>query len=301
MYNDEYLSDYEQINEFKGEITEDHKKTYNDEKNWEIQFYNNINPKFYVGLWDKSFVSKEGFPNYDMGFCGQWMRKKIAPLAKHLSGINLNEKVRICYRLIEEKDENTLDYLCNNIIYRKNGGFEYSGRKSSGCSEDNIITYNRYIQNGIEESNRSFEAFNYKYECMEENPIYYICPSYNKFYLNTKDARNKKDGYIKISEYKDIDEKLKYINDCSSGFYIGREDKFDTIQEQWLSLIEKIKHFFDIVGHDKPFWTAYLPENIKKFEEVRVLTNCGNFINIIIRKKNIFTLLNMLHKVGVIL
>jgi hypothetical protein len=46
MYNDEYLSDYERINEFKGEITEDHKKTYNDEKNWEIQFNNNIDPKF---------------------------------------------------------------------------------------------------------------------------------------------------------------------------------------------------------------------------------------------------------------
>ena len=288
MYNDEYLSDYERMNEFKGEITEDHKKTYNDEKKWDIQFYNDIDPKFYVGLWDKSFVSKEGFPNYDMGFCGQWMRKKIAPLAKHLSGINLNEKVRICYRLIEETDENTLDYLCNNIIYRKNGGFEYSGRKSSGCSEDNIITYNRYIQNGIEESNRSFESFNRNYEYMEENPIDVICPSYNKFYLNTKDARNKKDAYIKISEYKDIDEILEYINDCSSGFYIGREDKFDTIQEQWLSLIEKIKHFFDIVGHDKPFWTAYLPENIKKFEEVRVLTKCGNFINIIMRSKKYF-------------
>lgn len=184
MYNDEYLSDYERMNEFKGEITEDHKKTYNDEKKWEIQFNNNIDPKIYVGLWDKSFVSKEGFPNYGMGFCGQWMRKKIAPLAKHLSGINLNEKVRICYRLIEETDENTLDYLCNNIIYRKNGGFEYSGRKSSGCSEDNIITYNRYIQNGIEESNRSFEAFNRNYEYMEENPIDVICPSYNKFYLH---------------------------------------------------------------------------------------------------------------------
>jgi hypothetical protein len=288
MYNDEYLSDYERINEFKGEITEDHKKTYNDEKNDMIEFYNNIDPKFYVSLWDISFVSKEGFPNYDMGFCGQWMRKKIAPLARHLSGINLNEKVRICYRLIEETDENTLDYLCNNIIYRKNGGFEYSGRKSSGCSEDNIITYNKYIQNGIEESNRSFASFNRNYEYMEENPIDVICPSYNKFYLNTKDARNKKDVYITISEYKDIDEKLKYINDCSSGFYIGREDKFDTIQEQWLSLIEKIKHFFDIVGHDKPFWTAYLPENIKKFEEVRVLINCGNFINIIMRSKKYF-------------
>jgi hypothetical protein len=288
MYNDEYLSDYERINEFNGEITEDHKKTYNIEKIEKIQLNNNIDPKFYIGLWDKSFVSKEGFPNYGMGFYGQWMRKKIAPLAKHLSGINLNEKVHICYRLIEETDENTLDYLCNNIIYRKNGGFEYSGRKSSGCSEDNIITYNRYIQNGIEESNRSFVSFNRNYEYMEENPIDVICPSYNKFYLNTKDARNKKDAYIKISEYKDIDEILEYINDCSSGFYIGREDKFDTIQEQWLLLIDKIKHFFDIVGHDKPFWTAYLPENIKKFEEVRVLTNCGNFINIIMRSKKYF-------------
>jgi hypothetical protein len=288
MYNDECLSDYERINEFNGEITEDHKKTYNIEKIEKIQLNNNIDPKFYIGLWDKSFVSKEGFPNYGMGFYGQWMRKKIAPLAKHLSGINLNEKVHICYRLIEETDENTLDYLCNNIIYRKNGGFEYSGRKSSGCSEDNIITYNRYIQNGIEESNRSFVSFNRNYEYMEENPIDVICPSYNKFYLNTKDARNKKDAYIKISEYKDIDEILEYINDCSSGFYIGREDKFDTIQEQWLLLIDKIKHFFDIVGHDKPFWTAYLPENIKKFEEVRVLTNCGNFINIIMRSKKYF-------------
>ena len=33
---------------------------------------------------------------------------------------------------------------------------------------------------------------------------------------------------------------------------------------------------------------AYLPKNIKKFEEVRVLTNCGNFIDIIARSKKYF-------------
>ena len=153
-----------------------------------------------------------------------------------------------------------------------------------------MLKYIQDIQDVII-SNRctcSFDSFNYLYDCMEKDPINDICPSYNKFYLNLQDARNKNDAYITISKYEDIDEYLIYINDCSSGFYIGEEDNFDILQEQWLLLINKIKKCFDIIGHDKPFWTAYLPENIEKFEEVRVLTNCGNFIDIIARSKKYF-------------
>jgi hypothetical protein len=308
MYDNEYNDDYERITyninerinkqinpdiyKFNGEITEDHKTKYNNEKNSKIQFSKNKNINFNVYLWDICFASKFGFPNNSMGFNGQWMRKKIAPLANHLSGIDLNQSVHICYRLIEETDENTLDYLCDNISYG-NRDFCFKGRKSSGCSEDNIITYNKYIQDIQDEiiSNRctcSFDSFNREYDYMENNPINVICPSYNKFYLNSKDARNNNDDYITISKYEDIDEYLIDINDCSSGFYIGEEDNFDTLQEQWLLLIDKIKKCFDIIGHDKPFWTAYLPENIEKFEEVRVLTNCGNFIDIIARSKKYF-------------
>lgn len=287
------------IYEFNGEITEDHKIIYNIEKNSKIQFSKNKNLKFNLDLWDICFASKWDFPNNSMGFSGQWMKKKIAPLANHLSGIDLNESVHICYRLIEETDKNTLDYLCDNIKYG-NGDFPFKKRKSSGSGEDNIITYNRYIQdiqNGIISSRCtcSFDSFNGEYDYMENNHIPVICPFYNEFYLNSKDARNNylnlkvaKECSITISKYEDIDEYLIDINDFSSRFYIGNEDKFNILQEQWLLLIDKIKKCFNIIGHDKPFWTAYLPENIEKFEEVRVLTNCGNFIDIIARSKKYF-------------
>lgn len=295
MYNDDYERVAYNINErinkqinpdfynFNGEITEHHKNMYDKEKKRKIQLNVTADLRFNVDLWDVCFASKWGFPNNSMGFYGQWMRKKLAPLANHLSGIDLNESVHICYRLIEETDENTLDYLCDNIKY---GNIDFKGRKGSGCGEDNIITYNKHIQDGL--YSWSFDSFNYLYHCMEREPIKYICPSYNNFYLVSKDARNGNDTYITISEYKDIEEKLIHIYNCSSYLYDERENDFDTLQEQWLLLIDKIKRFFDVVGHDKPFWTAYLPEDINIFEEVRVLTNCGNFINVIARSKKYF-------------
>jgi hypothetical protein len=270
---------------FNGEITERNVEVYNYEKNRKIQLTKNNNPRFNVDLWDISFSSSYGFPDNNIGFYGQWMQNKMAPLANHLSSIDLNENVHICFRPIDETDEKTLDYLCNNIVFRNK--LKYAGRKSSGDDEDAEETYNRHVKNKTD-GGIHFETYNYKYYCIEKNPIQFVCPYYNEFYLDSKDARNKSNKCIEISNYEDIEESLKDIYDSSSHLYAYDELNFCELNEKWLMLIDKIKHFFDTVGHDRPFWTAFLPENIDAFEEVRVLNDCGNFLNVVARSKNYF-------------
>ena len=132
---------------FNGEITEFHKESYNSEKNYKIKIAKNPDLLFDVNFWDICFASSYEFPNNPMGFCGQWMQKKLAPLAEHMSEIDLVENVHICYRPINENDEKSLDYLCNNIITNSYAGKQHVGRKMSGNYSDYINDYNNYVKN----------------------------------------------------------------------------------------------------------------------------------------------------------
>jgi hypothetical protein len=133
------------VYEFNGEITKHHINIYNSEKARKIIISKNKNKNnnidLNVDLWDISFSSSYGFPNNKVGFYGQWIENKLAPIAKYLSGIDLNENVHICYKLINENDEPSLDYLCDNITMGNYQEHRYIGRRTSGYGEDNIITW----------------------------------------------------------------------------------------------------------------------------------------------------------------
>jgi hypothetical protein len=274
------------IYKFNCEITKNDINTYTRERERKITFDKNNNLMFNVNLWNISFASSYGFPNNKLGFNGQWMEHKMAPIAQYLSGIDLNENVHICYREITDSDEQTLDYLCDNLCMgNRLPETLYKERKSSGNGEDNIHTYNSYIKKFDDKI--SFELFNCEYYCIEQDPFLSICPSYNEFYLNCNDARNRNNTYLTISNYSDIEENLPYIYDCSSHLY-GDKENFDNEYDRWIQLIDKLKQLFDTIGHDKPLWTAFLPENIEKFNEVRVLTKCGNFLNVVARSDKYF-------------
>lgn len=293
------------INKFNGEITEFHLKEYNNEKLYKIKTAKNPDLLFNINLWDICFASSYDFPNYPMGFCGQWMQNKIAPLAEHMSEIDLVENVHICYRPINENDEHSLDYLCNNVIRHPNRGKEFAGRKMSGNFNDYINNYNYWVTNYPNEERLSFErSYYYEYKVIEIDPFQYIFgrKEYNCLYLNSRDARNNfyirgnfneqtdniiRDGLI-FSKYEDIEENMKYINDINSYLYEDNRNEFNSNYEKWLNLIKKVKTYYNIIGHDKPFWTGFLPENISNFEEVRVLINQPNDLDIIARSKKNF-------------
>lgn len=275
--------------QFDDKITKHNIDTYNKEKIRKIKLSKNKNVLFNVYLWDVSFSSSYGFPNNSIGFNGQWMENKLAPFARYLTKINLNENVHVCYRKIIDTDEKSLNYLCDNLCMGNTDRMPYVGRRTSGDGEDNIITFNKHIKNKTD-GGISFELFNYKHYCIEQNPIQYICPAYNKFYLNNDDTSSSMTTNcdITIDNYTDIDKELKYICNCSSYLYENNISNFETNCEKWIELINNLRQWFDTVGHEKPFWTMFLPENIKKFEEVRVLTDCGNFLHVVARSDNYF-------------
>lgn len=285
-YNQVFYNINERINKninsdiykFNDKITKTNMDTYNRQRNRAIELDKEKNLLFNVYLWNISFSSKYGFPNNSIGFRGQWMERKLAPIAKYLSGLDLNENSHICYREITETDEKNLNYLCDNI--KLGSKTPYVGRKTSGNNEDNIIIYDRHKKNKTD-GGISFELFKHKHYCIEQNPIQYICPSYNEFYLNSNDARNKSNQSITINEYADIEKEMKYIYDCSSYLYTDNIDDFDNAQKNWFNVVEKIKSIYNVIGCDKPLWTLFLPENIDKFTDVRILTDCGNFLNIV--------------------
>lgn len=270
---------------FKDMITEEDVHTYQNERTHAIQLAKNADLLFNIELWDICFASSWEFPNDLIGFCGQWMEHKLSPLASHLQGVNKDcDSIHICYRRIEDNDEHSLDYFCDTITFGNR--LKYAGRRSSGNDEDNIVTYNRLVAIEMEEGHQkytyglNFKQCNMEYEFIENNPIRYICPSYKSFYLDRTGGGKS----IDISNYSDIEDALHDINNKHSYLYNG-EQQFELDHDKWLIMIDKIKTFYDKVGHDKPFWTAYLHENIDHFEEVRVLLNCGNFLNIIARSK----------------
>lgn len=244
--------EYPDIYNFKGEITENDFLTYNIEKDHMKQLSCNNDSTLNVCLWDISFSSSYGFPNNKIGFKGQWMNNKIAPLAQYLSGISSNENVNISYLLINEDNNKSLDNIYDKIkigdrlIYEKD------------C--------------------------NYLSDLIEKNIFDYICPYYNQFFLKPCDMESKS---VIISNYEDLKKEKQYLYNSSSHLYSDPK-KFNDDYEEWQIIFNKLEKLFDTIGHDRPLWTAYLPENIDRFEEVKLLTNCGNFINILLRSEKYF-------------
>jgi hypothetical protein len=57
-------------------------------------------------------------------------------------------------------------------------------------------------------------------------------------------------------------------------------------------VLNQLEKFFQ---DDLPFMTLFLPEQIKDFEEIRVLTDDGNFLEIVARSKTYFYFMHYSH------
>lgn len=272
------------------------KQVYDNERNEKIAMYSklpgysNLDLDFEVTLWDVSFSTSEyDYPNGYIGFTAQWMRKKLIPLSENLLRLNYYESIFIQYREINDNDEKSLDYLCDNITFFNNPRFK--GRRMSGNREDCIVSYNNYINCGKFDF-VSYDDFSSIYKEIESDPIKHISRNnYNKIYLKSlkyiDDCSKHIDENIIITNYQDIEKYLPYIHNSYSYLY-NNTNNFISDCEEWLEVIDKLEKLFDKMGHNKPFWTAFLPENIDKFEEVRVLDNDGNQSYIVARSKKYF-------------
>ena len=268
------------------------KKIYDDTKNAFLARWSEMDPKIEVNLWDMSFSTSDyNYPNGEIGFNKQWMRKKLVPLSENLLKLHYYESIFIHYREINDNDENSLDYLCDNITLFNRPRFK--GRRMSGNCEDCIVSYNDYINCGKFDY-VSYDDFSSIYKEIESDPIKYISyDTYNKLYLKSlkhmDDCSKHRNENIIITNYQDIQKNLPYIYDSTSYLYKNTHAKnFIKDYEEWLEVINNLEILFDKIGHDKPFWTAFLPENIDKFEEVRVLDKDGNQMYIVARSKKYF-------------
>jgi len=266
------------------------KNIYNAERNTQLARYPDYDPNFEITLWNVSFSSDYNYPNDNIGFFNQWMRRKLVPISENLMKICDNEHVRIHYREINEFDEKSLNYLCDNI--KLFNILRFKGRRMSGDGEDSIITYNNHMNCDCD----SFEFFSYdkyvsEFKEIENDPIKHICNNYNEFYLKSLrevygDCNHVAEKII-ITDYQDIYKYLPHIYNSHSYLYKNTKN-FINDCEEWLEIIEKLRILFNKMGHDKPFWTAFLPENIRKFEEVRVLNKDGNQLFLVARSEKYF-------------
>jgi hypothetical protein len=221
------------------------------------------------------------------------MSSALAKIAPYLLELDYNENSHICYRQIEEGEPETLDYLCSVICNR-----EHEGRTMSGSGKDFTATYQYYVDHynktkKEEDKPPSFERCFHEYNCIEKHPIGTICPNYDTLYCQTSDRRLNSDELYELSSHR-FDTSygmLDIILSLKNRFL--KYDDIDTYTlfmehfDEWNIIIDKLKDIYDndMGQMSFPFWTLFLPEYIKEFSEVRVLTKDGNFTEIVARSE----------------
>ena len=239
-------------------------------KNEEYEKFNNIN----FNLWDVSFTSHYGFNFNKLDFNNQWFLKKIEKFIPFLKNIESFESIRICYKPISETNITNLNELCD---LTKN----YFGRRCSGNGKDfNEEEYKKECLTWVKEENDIESNYQHKkslYEKYEKNPISHIFPYYNN--ITIKSMENIELNY-------DIDfyynaELIESVNKLQSDYI---SFKFGENEE----IIKVIKHLTNLLNNNYPFWTLYLPEQIKHFEEVRILCDDGDLHRSIAKSKDYF-------------
>jgi hypothetical protein len=274
LYIDDYIQGLYNVN---NRMNKDYlKKKYNEEKNWriyeeekkeKIMFFENdsnsdyenqnecennkiINFKIWeYKLWDICFASSYGFPKNKMGFRGQWYLPKLRPFVNYLKNISHIENIHICYKKISETDDLTLETL-----------FYYNKPYECNCK------YNQ----------KRCEYCNY----LEK-----------EMYLNRLKVNNNINIINKITwkEYNNfIFEDFEYKFDTIEDIHNFRIQKLHLVQNKKKDIINVLnlleEHF--LCGYS--FFTFYLPENIKEFEDYVVIKDDGNFCEIIARSKEYF-------------
>ena len=210
---------------------------------------NIYNKLWNIDTWDVCFSSSYGFPNNKKGFCGQYYLPKLMPFVDYLTNIGNIDSIHICYKKISDTDCVTLEKL-----------FDYTKPKDCICEYQKRCDLCNYVEN--EE---------YKNKFNKKNIIKIFTNSNHNNFKFEKFGFNFKFNYIH-DVYNFRSHKLHMFHE---------PDKIENIITM-LNLLEE--HF----NNEYPFFTFYLPENIKEFEDFIVIRDDGTCCEIIARSKDYF-------------
>ena len=272
-------------------ITENDLKNYEKDKEYLIKLhydeekyekFNNVN----FDVWDISFASQYGFPNNRLSFNNQWFLKKIEKFIPFLQDIKKIENTHICYKPIKETNITNLNELCDLTD-------DYFGRRCSGYNKDfTEDSFKKdYAKNGYteEEMNNYYQMQKRLYEEYEKSPIKKIIPYYDVLTFKLEIPFEKYNCYNR-----NVVEEVSYVMD--NDFKGKCDSTLKQLQDDYLKykfgenedILKVIKHLTTLLNNGYPFWTMYLPEKIKEFEEVRILSHDGNFTYIMAKSKDYF-------------
>lgn len=209
---------------------------------------NIYNKLWNIDTWDICFTSSYGFPNNKIGFRGQYYLPKLMPFVDYLTNIGNIESIHISYKKISDTGCLTLEKL-----------FDYTKRKDCICEYQKRCNKCNYLD---------YEEYKIKF---------------NKKNIIKKFTNNNHNNFI----FYDF---CKFKFNCIEDVYNFRLHKLHIFHEankieniiRMLNLLEE--HFLQ----EYPFFTFYLPENIKEFDDFIVIRDDGNCCEIIARSKDYF-------------
>ena len=236
-----------------------------------IKSKNIYNKLWNIDTWDVCFSSSYRFPNNKMGFCGQYYLPKLSPFVDYLTNIGNIDQMKIRYKKISDTDCVTLDKL-----------FEYTKPKKCICE-----TETSFVDQIIEHfSNHRSINSEYRKRCN-------LC-----FYVEKKECKKKFNKKNIIKNFTNNNHNnfifgkngFNFKFNCIDDVYNFRSQKLHMFHEAneieniitMLNLLEE--HFLN----EYPFFTFYLPENIKEFEDFIVIMDDGDYCEIIARSKDYF-------------
>ena len=212
---------------------------------------NIYNKLWNIDTWDVCFASSYGFPNNKMGFCGQYYLPKLSPFVDYLTNIGNIDQMKIRYKKISDTDCVTLEKL-----------FDYTKPKKCNCMYQKRCELCNYVEN--EE---------YKNKFNKKNII--------------KNFTNNNHNNFKFGNF---GFNFKFI--CIDDVYNFRTHKLHMCMFHEANKIENIISMLNLLEEhflqEYPFFTLYLPENIKEFEDFIVIMDDGNYCEIIARSKDYF-------------
>ena len=238
-----------------------------------IKSKNIYNKLWNIDTWDVCFASSYGFPNNKMGFRGQYYLPKLSPFVDYLTNIGNIDDMKIRYKKISDTDCLTLEKL-----------FDYTKPKKCICETETsfVDQINEHFSN-----HRSINS-EYRKRCN-------LC-----FYVEKKECKNKfnKKNIIKNFtnnnhnnfKFGNFGFNFKFI--CIDDVYNFRTHKLHMCMFHEANKIENIISMLNLLEEhflqEYPFFTLYLPENIKEFEDFIVIMDDGDYCEIIARSKDYF-------------
>ena len=183
-----------------------------------------------------------------MGFWGQYYLPKLMPLAKYLTNIGNIESIHIRYKKISDTDCLTLEKL-----------FDYTKPKDCICEYQKRCNKCNYLD---------YEEYKIKF---------------NKKNIIKKFTNNNHNNFI----FYDF---CTFKFNCIEDVYNFRLHKLHIFHEA--NKIENIIRMLNLLEEnflqEYPFFTFYLPENIKEFEDFILIRDDGNCCEIIAQSNEYF-------------